>query len=250
MPLTQANGWMPDFDRISESDARDAKLMIVNHPGNPAAATAPLSFFDRAASFARERDIVLVSDQAYSEIYFDAADRPPSLWQAESADLETTPALEFHSLSKTFCMTGWRLAFAIGREDVIAALGKVKATHDSGAFTPIQLAGAEALDRYDDPAVAAYRETYHNRREALIPALQAAGFEILPPKAGFFCWGKCPRGWSSEAFAERCLHEAGVVLVPGSAFGTSGEGWFRIALTVPEDRLREAAERLAGLDWS
>lgn len=250
MPLTEANDWMPDLDAITERDAREAKLMIVNHPGNPAAATAPASFFDRAARFASRNDIVLVSDQAYSEIYFDEADKPPSLWQAESADIETTPALEFHSLSKTFCMTGWRLAFAVGREDVIAALGKVKATHDSGAFTPIQLAGVQALERYDDPAVAEYREIYRSRRDALIPALQSAGFEILPPKAGFFCWGKCPRGWSSEAFAERCLHEAGVVLVPGSAFGTSGEGWFRIALTVPEDRLREAAGRLAGLDWA
>jgi LL-diaminopimelate aminotransferase len=249
MPLTEANSWLPDLGAIDPADAAGARLMIVNHPGNPAAATAPLSFFDDAARFASERNIVLVSDQAYSEIYFDDADKPPSLWQAPSANLEETPALEFHSLSKTFCMTGWRIAFAVGREDVIAALSKVKATHDSGAFTPVQIAAAEALDRYDDPAVAAFRETYRRRRDALVPALQRAGFDIAPPKAGFFCWGRCPAGVTSETFAERCLREAGVVLVPGSAFGPSGEGWFRIALTVPEDRLTEATERLAKLEW-
>jgi len=249
MPLTEAGGWTPDLAAIDPRDAHEARLLIINHPGNPAAATVGIDVYDRAARFATAHDLVLVSDQAYSEIYFDDSHRPPSLWQAPAADLDATPAIEFHSLSKTFCMTGWRIAFAVGREDVIDALSNVKATHDSGAFTPIQIAAAEALDRYDDPAVAAYRDAFRRRRDALVPALQRAGFHLPAPTAGFFCWGRCPDGWSSEDFATRCLHEAAVILVPGAAFGPAGEGWFRLALTVPEDRLAEAAARLAALAW-
>jgi len=240
--LRESNGWMMDFDAI---DPTGASLLLVNHPGNPTAATAPVEFFDRAARFATSNNLTLVSDQAYSEIYFDEADRPPSLWQAESADINATPAVEFHSLSKTFCMTGWRIAFAVGHPDVISALARVKATHDSGVFAPIQLAGAEALRRFDDPAVAEYRRIYESRRDTLVPALNELGLVTPSPKAGFFAWGKVPANMTSAEFATRCLDEARVVLVPGSAFGDPGEGYFRVALTVGEDRLREAAERLA-----
>jgi len=239
--LSEDNAWMMDFDAI---DPAGAAMLLVNHPGNPTAATAPVDFFDRAARFATQHDITLVSDQAYSEIYFDDDHKPPSLWQAESADIDSTPAVEFHSLSKTFCMTGWRIAFAVGNPDVVSALARVKATHDSGPFAPIQLAGAEALKRYDDPAVAAYRDTYRARRDVLIPALNDLGLETPAPKAGFFAWGKVPAGTTSAEFAKRCLDEARVVIVPGSAFGAPGEGYFRVALTVDESRLREAVERL------
>lgn len=239
--LREENGWMMDFDAI---DPTGAALLFVNHPGNPTGATAPLGFFDDAARFATRHELTLLSDQAYSEIYFDEAYKPPSLWQAESADLESTPALEFHSLSKTFCMTGWRVAFAVGRPDIIDALAKVKATHDSGPFAPIQLAGAEALRRYDDPAIDEYRRVYQSRRDTLIPALNELGLDIPSPNAGFFAWGKVPAGTTSAEFAKRCLDEARVVLVPGSAFGEPGEGYFRVALTVGESRLREAVERL------
>ncbi len=239
--LSEANGWRMDFNTI---DPTGASLLLVNHPGNPTAATAGLDFFEDAARFATKHDLTLLSDQAYSEIYFDAEHKPPSLWQAESADIESTPALEFHSLSKTFCMTGWRVAFAVGRPDIITALGKVKATHDSGVFAPIQLAGAEALKRYDDEAVAEYRRIYESRRDMLIPALNELGLHTPLPQAGFFAWGKVPAGTTSEAFAKRCLDEAHVMLVPGTAFGATGEGYFRVALTTGEDRLREAVRRL------
>ena len=250
VPLRAENGWLLDFGTISRQDARDARLLIMNHPGNPTAAVAPASHYAEAARFAAAHDIVLASDQAYSEIYYDPSDAPVSLWEAPGVDLETTPAIEFHSLSKTFCMTGWRLGFAVGREDILDALTKVKSTHDSGVFTPIQLAGAEALRRYDDPAVIRYRETYRARRDAIVPALRALGLDIHPPRAGFFAWGRVPTGWTSRTFADRCLHEASVVVVPGDAFGAPGEGWFRVALTVDVPRLHEAAARLAKIDWT
>lgn len=247
MPLTQENGWIPDLERIDGGARMCAKLLWSNYPNNPTSACADVGFFERMINFCAESQIVACSDHAYSEIYFD--DRPPSLWQAPGADLDATPAIEFHSLSKTFNMTGWRIGFAVGHPDVITALADVKSNHDSGTFAAVQRAGAEALNNYDHEDVAAMRDLYRERRDAIVPGLREIGCEIDPPRAGFFCWGKCPPGWSSSDFANRCLDEADVLLIPGAGLSQHAEDYFRIALTVEVDRLREAGERLARPQW-
>lgn len=247
LPLEPALGWTPDFDAVSAEDRTRARLMWVNYPNNPTAACVETEFFARALRFCEANDIVLASDQAYSEIYFDAP--PPSLWQAKGADLDTSCAIELHSLSKTFNMTGWRIGFAVGRADIIDALAAVKSNADSGPFGAVQDAGIAALEGYDRPEVAEMREVYRARRDALIPALRDIGCEVEPPRAGFFVWARCPLGpdgkpIGSMEFATRCLEEADVVVVPSVGFSQRAEGWFRIALTVEVERMAEAADRL------
>lgn len=243
MPLRPGAGWRPDCDGIDADDARRARLLWINYPNNPTGATADTGFFERTLAFAARNGVVTCADLAYSEVYFD--DPPPSLWQAPGADLDRTPAIEFHSLSKTFNMTGWRVAFAVGRPDLIDALAAVKECHDSGVFAAVQRAGAEALRRFDHPDVTATREVYRARRDALVSGLRAIGCEADAPSAGFFVWARCPRGEDSMAFCARCLDEAGVVLIPGSGFSAHTGEWFRAALTVEADRIRQAVDRLA-----
>lgn len=245
MPLRAAESWTPDLDAIDPDARRRARLIWANYPNNPTGATVDVTFFDRLLDFTAAHDIIAASDHAYSEIYFDSP--PPSLWQSPNADLDSTAAIEFHSLSKTFNMTGWRIAFAVGRPDIIDALAAVKDNHDSGTFAAIQLAGAEALRGYHHPDVTAMRDVYRERRDALIPGLRALGCEVAPPGAGFFVWAKCPPGVDSMTFVARCLDEAGVVLVPGSGFSRHTGDWFRAALTVEVARIEEAVERLAKL---
>lgn len=247
MPMTEANRWTPDFEEIPHNVRAGTRLVISNHPNNPTGSCVGVDFYERQVRFAGAHGMIAVSDQAYSEIYFE--ERPPSLWQAPSAKIDSTHALEFHSLSKTFNMTGWRVAFAVGHPEVIAALASVKTNYDSGCFAAVQEAGAEALDHFDHPDVAGIREVYRERREALIPGLRALGCTVDPPKAGFFCWARCPAGWDSMRFADRALDEASVVIVPGAGFSPAAKDYFRIALTVETPRLREAMERLAGLRW-
>lgn len=245
MPLRTDSSWTPDFDAIDADIRSRARLIWANYPNNPTGATVDVSFFERLHDFAAENDIIACSDHAYSEIYFDSP--PPSFWQAVGADLDATAAIEFHSLSKTFNMTGWRIAFAVGRPDIISALAAVKDNHDSGTFAAIQRAGAEALRGYTHPDVTAMREVYLQRRDALIPGLRALGCEVAPPGAGFFVWAKCPPGVDSMTFVARCLDEAGVVLIPGAGFSAHTGDWFRAALTVEVERIKEAVERLMRL---
>lgn len=245
MPLLDSAGWTPDLGAVNRQDARRARLIWTNYPNNPTGATVDLSWFERMLGFAGEHDIIACSDQAYSEMHFSAP--PPSLWQAAGADLDTTPAIEFHSLSKTFNMTGWRLAFAVGRPDLIDALAAVKDNHDSGVFAAIQRAGADALHGYDHPDITAMRQVYRERRDALIPGLRAIGCAVEPPDAGFFVWATCPPGADSMTFVSRCLDEASVVLVPGSGFSAHTDDWFRAALTVEVERIEEAVARLGRL---
>lgn len=247
MPLLEDRGWLPDLDSISPAALSRARLMWVNHPGNPTAAVAGLDFYARAARLCAEHDIILASDNAYSEVFFEQ--RPPSLWQVPGLNIDEFAGIEFHSLSKTFNMTGWRLAFAVGHPEVIAALGAVKGNCDSGQFNAIQQAGAVALDQSDHPEVAAMRETYRARRDALCDGLRRIGVLARPPSASFFVWAPCPKGYDSFAFCGRCLDEADVVFVPGGGFSPRANHYFRAALTVEVDRIREAIDRLGRLAW-
>jgi LL-diaminopimelate aminotransferase len=259
LPLTPERGWLPAFDEVDPEVADAARLLFVNYPNNPTAACADVPFFESLVRFCTQHDIVAVSDQAYSEIYFEK--RPPSLWQAGNADLDSTLGIEFHSLSKTFNMTGWRIAFAVGHPEVISALASIKNNCDSGQFAAIQQAGAHALDNSDHADVAAMRELYRSRRDVLVPGLRAIGCEVTPPEAGFFVWARTPIGpggggglggepIDSLVFADRALEDAGVVLVPGAGFAEEARHYFRIALTVDASRLEEAAARLGRIDWA
>lgn len=253
MPLTAASGWTPDLAAIPDEAAARAKLLWTNYPNNPTAACVDVDFYTSLLELTQRHGIIAASDLAYSEIYFEQS--PPSLWQAPNADLESTRAIEFHSLSKTFNMTGWRVAFAVGHPEVVSALGAIKGNCDSGQFGAIQDAGIEALEQYDHADVIAMREVYRERRDAIVPLLREMGCAVESPTAGFFVWARCPKGadgvpLESMAFAGRALEEADVVAVPGAGFSADARDYFRIALTVEVDRLIEAGERLAKIDWT
>lgn len=261
MPVSEQSAWLPTFGDIAPETARDARICWANYPSNPTAAVAETPFYESLLEFTRStwingsRGCIAASDVAYSELYFD---KPPvSIWQSPSADINSTPAIEFHSLSKTFNMTGWRIGFAVGHPAIIAALASVKANVDSGVFNAIQAAGAVALDHYDHADIAAMRTLYRQRRDAIVPGLIAAGCEVEAPKAGFFVWARTPLGpdgrpISSMTYAARLLQEADTVVVPGAGFsslpgGGGGKDYIRIALTVEATRMHEAAQRLTNL---
>jgi len=244
MPLKESNGWLPALEDIPADVRRSAKLMWLNYPNNPTAATAPRSFFEKAVAFAREHGILIAQDAAYSELYF--ASPPPSILQVDGAK---DVAIEFHSFSKTFNMTGWRLAFAVGNKEALAALAKVKSNLDSGVFQAVQLAGIAALKGIDRPEIKTQIDMYRRRRDVLVSGLREAGWPITAPHATFYVWAKCPRGVNSMTVASRAMDEADVVVVPGGGFGPAGEGYVRFSLTVTEERTREAVRRLAKLAW-
>ncbi|MEJ5330258.1 MAG: LL-diaminopimelate aminotransferase [Desulfobaccales bacterium] len=239
VPLMPENNFLPDLRQIPPIEARDAKLFFFNYPNNPTAATADLDFFQQVADFCREYRIIAVHDACYSELAFDGY-RPPSFLQVPGAK---EVGIEFHSLSKTYSMTGWRLGMAVGNREVLAALGKIKSNIDSGVFDAIQLAGITALDS-DQECVREYCRIYQERRDVVVTGLKKLGYEVEPPKATFYVWLKTPPGVSSMDFATRLLEQAGVVVVPGVGFGPPGEGFVRLALTVSKERLEEAVRRL------
>ncbi|MBI4719514.1 MAG: LL-diaminopimelate aminotransferase [Planctomycetes bacterium] len=244
MPLREQTGWLPVLADIPRDVRRGARLMYLNYPNNPTAACAPLSFFEEAVAFAREHHLLIAQDAPYSELYY--GDRPCSIMQVAGAK---EVAVEFHSLSKTFNMTGWRVGFAVGNADALAALARVKNNLDSGVFQAVQHAAVTALRRADGPEVREQVSLYHRRRDALVAGLRGAGWSVTPPPATFFVWAKCPNGLDSMTVASRALDEADVVLIPGAGFGACGEGYVRLALTVSEERIREAAGRLARIRW-
>lgn len=244
MPLAESTDWLPILGDLPGDVRNDAKLMYLNYPNNPTSACATLAFFREAVAFAREHGILIAHDAAYSEIYFD--EPPPSILQVDGAD---EVAIEFHSLSKTFNMTGWRVAFAVGNADVLAALASVKSNFDSGVFQASQRAASAALLRYDDPSVRASVEIYRARRDQLVAGLRRAGWHVDPPGATFYVWAKCPDGHDSMATVTRILESANVVVIPGVGFGQCGDGHVRFALTVNEQRTNEATERIAGIHW-
>ncbi|MCH8968187.1 MAG: LL-diaminopimelate aminotransferase [Planctomycetes bacterium] len=244
MPLKASNGWLPDFDAIPPDHAQAAKLMYLNYPNNPTSAVADLDFFERALAFARRHDILIVQDAAYSEITFE---RPsPSILQLPGGK---ESAVELYSLSKTFNMTGWRIGFAVGHAEVLAALADVKENLDSGQFTAVQEAAVEALDNADHIEVRALVDLYRERRDVLVDGLNRIGFDVAKPEATFYVWMPVPRGYDSMTFAAKLLDEADVVAIPGVGFGQAGENHVRFALTVPTDRIRQALERLGKLSF-
>ena len=213
--------------------------MFVNYPNNPTAAVAPMEYLERTVATCRRHGILLAYDNAYCDLTFDGY-RAPSIFEIPGA---RDVAVEFFSLSKSFSMTGWRIGFAVGNAELIGALTRVKSYVDTGPFLAIQKAGAAALDRAEE-LVEPVRAELERRRDAAVAALREAGFVLEAPKAAMYLWVALPAGVASAAFAQRALEETGALVLPGSAFGPAGEGFFRIALTVGSDRLVDAAGRL------
>jgi LL-diaminopimelate aminotransferase len=239
MPLKEERGFLPDLGGVPTEVAEQATLLFINYPNNPTAAVADREFFARVVEFARQYRLFVCHDAAYSEISFDGY-TPPSFLEVDGAQ---AAGVEFHSLSKTYNMTGWRLGFAVGNREILAGLGKAKTNIDSGVFQAVQWAGIEALEG-DQSDVEQMRAIYQRRRDVMVRGLRAMGLEVTPPKATFYLWVKVPPGHDSVSFASLVLNEAGVVITLGSGFGTAGEGYVRLALTVPEPRLEEAVGRL------
>ena len=242
MPLLKENGFLPDLEAIPAQVLAKAKILIINYPNNPTAAVADLDFYQRVVEFARRHALMVVSDAAYTEMAYDGY-RPPSFLQAPGA---REVGIEFHSLSKTYNMTGWRLGWACGNRELVAGLGQVKSQIDSGAFDALQEAGIAALEG-DQQVVADLCAMYARRRDVLVAGLRRLGLEVEPPRATFYVWCPTPRGMKSADFTKRLLDECGIVTTPGNGFGAPGEGYVRFALTVGVERLQEAVERLAGL---
>ena len=241
LPLLESNDFMPDLASIPDDIRERAKILWINYPNNPTSATGSESFFKEAIAFCAKHNIILAHDAAYTEIY--AGEKPFSILEFPGAK---DVAIEFHSLSKTFNMTGWRLGMVAGNETYVQALGKIKTNLDSGQFQAVQMAGVAALD--NAPKVAAeLNPIYAARRALMTDALRKAGIEPYQTDATFYIWSRVPDGFDSAGFCGRLLQEQGVVVTPGNGFGPSGEGYFRISLTANDDRLREAADRIATL---
>ncbi|MDD2688745.1 MAG: LL-diaminopimelate aminotransferase [Candidatus Omnitrophica bacterium] len=239
LPLHESNSFLPDVKEIPANICRKAKLLFLNYPNNPTASVAPLEFYRGIVKFAKKNKIIVVSDLAYSEIAYDGY-RSASFLEIEGAkDL----AIEFHSLSKTYNMTGWRIGFACGNSQLISALTKVKSNIDSGIFSAIQLAGIAALEGPDEH-IRNMCILYQKRRDLLTSGLRSLGWQVNSPKATFYVWIKIPTKLDSIKFSNLLLKKADIVVTPGVGFGRFGEGFIRIALTVPEPRIKEAIERL------
>ena len=240
MPLTEKNKFVPVLEEIPEKVAKAAKLMFINYPNNPTAAVAPDGFYREVVDFASDHGIVVVSDNAYSEIAYDGF-RAPSFLEIKGA-MEV--GIEMHSLSKTYNMTGWRIGMAVGNEEILAGLGRVKTNVDSGVFNAVQRAAITALSGPQD-CVKNACATYQERRDVLVAGLRSLGFEVAAPQATFYIWMPVQ---DCMAFAAKLLSETGIVVTPGVGFGPGGEGYVRFALTRPVARINEAVERMRGLD--
>ena len=243
LPLLEENGFFPDLDAVSADTWEKAKVIFINYPNNPTAISATKAFFEKLVGIAKEHNVIIAHDAPYSEIYFDPTDKPLSILEVDGAK---EVAIEFHSLSKTYNMTGWRIGMAVGNEQLVGGLGRVKENCDSGAFQAVQEAGITAL-RDGDAFTESLRAMYKERRDVVVNALQDIGIEFSVPKSTFYIWAKTPKGYTSADFVTRVLQETGVVLTPGNGFGSPGEGYFRISLTVASDRLEEAVSRIAKL---
>jgi len=239
LPITSDNKFLPDLKSIPQEVAQKAKLLYLNYPNNPTGTVADLEFFQTAVDFARHSEILIAQDAAYSEIYFD--EPPPSILEVEGAK---EVAVEFHSLSKTFNMTGWRLGFIVGNPSAIRALSEVKTNIDSGVFQAIQYAGIAAYQGYDRPWRQELLATYRTRRDTLVDGLEFLGWKVSPPQSTFYVWIPIPESISSLDFASMLLDKADIVVTPGIGFGPSGEGFVRAALTVDVERIKEALTRL------
>mgnify|MGYP001385665172 FL=1 len=239
VPLSPENDFLIPLGDLPPEVVKRTRILYLNYPNNPTTAVAPDEYFEEAIEFCSRNDVVLAHDNAYSEFGFDGY-RPPSVLEFQGAQ---EIAIEFHSLSKTFNMTGWRLGWAVGNTEMIAALSKVKSFMDTGQFMALQTAGAAALEVAED-WVPGNIAVFEERRDRAAAALRLAGFDVALPKAAMYLWIPVPGTESSEGFATRALEEEGVIVLPGAALGRGGEGFFRIALTVDAGRLEQAAERL------
>lgn len=239
MPSKKENNYKPDFHAIPEEILNQSKLMFLNYPGNPTTATVDLGFFADAVSFARERLIPIAHDSAYNMVTFDGY-KAPSILQADGAK---EIAVEFGSLSKTYNMTGWRIGYIVGNKDIIKSLSIVKSNMDTGQFTPIQKAAAFALNG-DQSCIVKHNQIYKERMNVVLDGLRSIGIQVEPPKGSFFIWAPVPKGYTSTEFAACVLEQTGVIITPGNAFGPSGEGYFRVSLSVPSERLYEAITRI------
>ncbi|MBI4214247.1 MAG: LL-diaminopimelate aminotransferase [Chloroflexi bacterium] len=244
MPLKAENGFLPDLDAIPVDIAHRAKLIWVNYPNNPTAATADLAFFERVVEFGRRHNILVCHDNAYSDVAYDGY-RPPSLLQIPGAK---DAAVEFHSLSKTYNMTGWRVGMMVGNQQAVEALGRVKTNVDSGIFDAVQMAGIAALDG-PDSWVEERNARFQQRRDLIVGTLNRVGLSVAQPRASLYIWAPVPDGYNSVDFSLKVLDDAAVWLTPGVGFGAHGEGYFRISLTVADHRLIEALERLERLSF-
>lgn len=244
MPLVKENDFLPKLSEIPKEVAEKSKLLFINYPNNPTSAIAERHFFEEVIAFARRYEIIVCHDAAYSELAFDGY-RPLSFFEIEGSK---EVGIEFHSLSKTFNMTGWRIGFAVGNPEIVSGLGRVKTNIDSGLFQAIQEAGIEALNRYDTPIPNLIR-IYEGRRNVMVKGLRQIGLEVDLPKATFYLWIRVPRGYTSAQFATLLIENAGIVATPGNGFGEAGEGYIRMALTVDESRLQEAIERLKKINF-
>jgi LL-diaminopimelate aminotransferase len=239
MPLVPGLGFAPDLDAIAAEDAARARLLYLNYPNNPTGAVLPDGLFERVVEFAREHDVLVVHDASYTETTFDGYVAPSFLETRGAKDV----GVEIFSLSKGWNMTGWRAAAIVGNEDAVTAYWRVKTNIDSGMFEPVQLAAAAALDAGPPEEMKAI---YERRRDLVCDALREIAVDVTPPKGTIYVWAPVPAGHTSASYCELVLDESGVVLSPGGAYGPNGEGFFRISLTVPDERLSEAVERLTG----
>lgn len=244
LPLKKENNFLPDLSAIPATVVSQSTLMFINYPNNPTAACADIKFFEQVVKFAKQNNIIVCHDAAYSEMYYEDP-KPPSFLQVAGAK---EVGIEFHSFSKTYCMTGWRLGWACGNAKVLQGLAKVKENVDSGVFQAIQYAGIAAL-RAEQQCVDQMRTTFRERRDIFVTGLQKLGWQVNKPKASFYVWAQTPAGYTSMKCAEILLEQAGIVATPGVGFGPSGEGYARFALTQDKDRLREALRRIEKIRW-
>lgn len=239
VPLLRERGFLPRLQDIPTEVAKRAKILFLNYPNNPTAGVASKDFFTEVVSFARDFDVLVCHDAAYTEIAYDGY-RPPSFLEVKgSKDV----GIEFGSVSKPYNMTGWRCGWAVGRKDAIECLGRLKSNIDSGVFQAVQRAAIAGLTGPQD-ALAEINELYKQRRDIAVSALREMGWSVEPPKASFYLWLPVPKGFSSESFAEELIEKAGVVVTPGTGYGSHGAGFFRVSLTVPTARLLKAFDRL------
>jgi LL-diaminopimelate aminotransferase len=239
MPLTKANSFLPDLNAIPKDVAKRAKLMWLNSPNNPTSVIMTKDYFKRVVAFAQEHQVIVCHDAAYSEIYYDGA-RPVSFMEIDGAK---DVGVEFHSLSKTYNMTGWRIGFVVGNKHILAGLGKVKSNLDSGVFEAVQAAGITALG-LDDSVTDGIRNIYQERRDTLVPGLKRLGLDVDAPPAAFYVWVTVPKGYTSASCTAHLLEKAGIVTTPGNGFGAPGEGYIRMTVCTSKERLAEAVERI------
>lgn len=247
MPLTPENNFLPDLDAIPEEVAQKAKLLWVNYPNNPTGALASLGDFEKLVEFCKKYDILLCHDHAYSEMAYDGY-KPPSVLEIPGA---LDVAIEFHSFSKSYNMTGWRIGFVAGNTTGIKGLGQVKTNIDSGVFKAIQRAGIAAFET-SSAELQQLMSVYQRRRDIIVDGLKSLGWPIEPPKATLYVWVPVPSGYTSTDFVTLLLEKCGIIVPPGNGYGASGEGFFRIALTVPDERMHEAIKRMkeAGIRYA